>query len=111
MNKLFSISGVVFYSEDFQDNINEYSDLITIIQDVENKLHLEEIQCVDPNDCCEKTKMNLFSEIVGYVNQEDEFFLQDELEGIKDKNNQLELFVIRIYKCLSCGKWLIDILE
>lgn len=111
MNKLFSISGVVFYSEDFQDNINEYSDLITIIQDVEDKLHLEEIQCVDLNDCCEKTKMNLFSEIVGYVNQEDEFFMQEELEGIKDMNNQFELFVIRIYKCLNCGKWLIDILE
>lgn len=111
MNKLFSISGVAFYLEDFQDNINEYSDLITIIQDAEDKLHLEEIQCVDLNDCCEKTKMNLFSEIVGYVNQEDEFFLQEELEGIKDMNNQFELFVIRIYKCLNCGKWLIDILE
>jgi len=32
------------------------------------------------------------------------------------ENNQLnsgvmDLFVIRLYKCVDCGKWIIDILE
>ncbi|SHF02528.1 hypothetical protein [Clostridium fallax] len=108
MNKLFNISKVDFYEEDFQDNINEFEDIIPIIQDLEKDLSLERIQCVDLNDCCNKSKENLFAEIQGFVDEEGEFYLKDEAKDIK---KPLDLFVIRIYKCVSCKKWMIDILE
>ena len=113
MNLLFEIKGVKFYQEDFQDDISDVEDLIPIIQDLQGDLNIEEIQCTDVNDCCSKTKMNYFSEIQGFITPEDEFVLQSEMEQYKDmfKGQMLDLFVIRIYKCLDCGKWIIDILE
>lgn len=113
MNKLFEIKGIAFYEKDFQDDINEVDDIIPIIQDLQEELEIEEIQCTDENDCCGKTKMNYFSEIQGFITEEDEFLLKSELEANKEKfeGKLLDLFVIRIYKCMDCGKWIIDILE
>ena len=97
---LFTIDGLSFNKEDFLDNINEYEDIIA------------EIECVGENECCNKTKKNYIVEIQGFINQNDEFITMEEAK----ENNQLnsgvmDLFVIRLYKCVDCGKWIIDILE
>ena len=108
MNKLFTISSADFYKKDFQDDFSEFEDLIPIIQEVQNNLTLEKIQCVDFNDCCKETKMNFFAEIQGVVDEEGTFYFKDEIDQV---GKMFDLFVIRIYKCSNCGKWIIDILE
>ena len=108
MKNLFTISSVDFYDKDFQDNLSEFEDLIPIIQEVQDKLTLEKIQCVDLNDCCKGTKMNLFAEIQGAVDEEGIFYFKGEIDQV---GKIFDLFVIRIYKCCDCGKWIIDILE
>ncbi|MBL4932400.1 MULTISPECIES: hypothetical protein [Clostridium] len=105
---LFEIDGVKFYKEEFQDDYSEYVDIIPIIQEFQEALSLEKISCVDNNDCCFQTKENYFAEIKGFINEEDEFLLTEELDS---EPENLELFVIRIYKCVECEKWMIDILE
>lgn len=105
---LFEIDGIKFYKEDFQDDYFEYEDIIPIIQEFQEALTIEKISCVDLNDCCQGTKENYFAQIQGFINDEDEFLLIDEVE--KGKEN-LDLYVIRIYKCTNCDKWIIDILE
>ena len=52
MDKLFTISGVDFLAEDFQDDISEFQDIIPILQDFQEELKLEKIKCTDENDCC-----------------------------------------------------------
>ena len=49
----------------------------------------------------------------GFLNQEDEFITKKEIEENPSLFNGqvMDLFVIRLYKCVSCGKWIIDILE
>ncbi|SHI82791.1 hypothetical protein SAMN02745163_00811 [Clostridium cavendishii DSM 21758] len=113
MNLLFEIDKIKFYEEDFQDDITEYEDIIPIVQDIQESLKVEEIQCTDENDCCNKTKMNYFVEIQGFITPEDEFVLQSEMEQFKHmfEGQMLDLFVIRIYKCMECNKWIFDILE
>ena len=113
MNKLFEIKGLEFYKEEFLDNIEEYEDIIDIIKDLSNELTYEEIEVVGSNDCCEKTNKNYIVEIQGFLNQEDEFITKKEIEENPDLANGqiMDLFVIRLYKCVSCGKWIIDILE
>jgi hypothetical protein len=108
MNKLFTIGNVNFYEEEFQDDIKDFEDIIPIVKDLERELTVEEITCVDLNDCCLKTKNNFFSEIQGFVDEEGVFYLRNEVQVI---NKILDLFVIRIYKCVNCKKWMIDILE
>ena len=39
MKELFKIKDLTFYEEDYQDDINEYSDIIPIIQDFADKLY------------------------------------------------------------------------
>ena len=109
---LFTIDGLSFNKEDFLDNINEYEDIIAIIEELQENLKYDEIECVGENECCNKTKKNYIVEIQGFINQNDEFITMEEAK----ENNQLnsgvmDLFVISLYKCVDCGKWIIDILE
>ena len=81
--------------------------------DLDVKSLYEEIECVGENDCCGKSNKNYIVEIQGFLNEEDEFITKRELEENQGlaKYKVLDLFVIRLYKCVSCGKWIIDILE
>ena len=58
MKELFRIKDLIFYEEDYQDDIDEYSDIIPIIQDFASKLDYEKIVCTEINDCCNKSKNN-----------------------------------------------------
>lgn len=111
--ELFKIKDLVFKKEEFLDNISEFEDIILILQDMQNELTYDEIECVGENDCCNKTNKNYVVEIHGFINGEDEFITQEELEkgGVKIEGENLDLFVIRVYMCVQCGKWIIDILE
>lgn len=113
MKQLFKVKDIAFYEEDYLDDITEYEDIIPIIQELQDTLDYEKIQCVDINDCCNKSKDNYIVEIHGYLNKEDEFITKEEKEKFKNvlKNDELSLFVIRVYMCADCGKWIIDILE
>jgi len=113
MEKLFQIKDLVFYKEDFLDDIDEFEDIIYIIKELSPKLKYEKIEVVGKNDCCEVTNENYIVEIQGFLNEEDNFFTKEEVELISNKESMgiLDLFVIRIYKCLNCKKWIIDILE
>ncbi|MBS5949933.1 MAG: hypothetical protein KIC47_06380 [Clostridium sp.] len=113
MNKLFEIGDLSFYKEDFLDNIDEFSDIIDIIKELSNELSYEEIEVVGNNECCEKTNKNYIVEIQGFIDEKDSFITKKEAEELS-KNGELgllDLFVIRIYMCLECKKWIIDILE
>lgn len=111
--KLFNIKGLEFNSEDFLDELIEFEDIIPIIKDLEETLNYEEIECVGENDCCNNTNKNYIVEIQGFINNEDEFLTKEEVINSKSdiSREQLDMFVIRIYKCVNCGKWIIDILE
>ena len=104
---LFTIDGLSLNKEDFLENINEYEDIIAIIEELQENLKYDEIECVGENECCNKTKKNYIVEIQGFINQNDEFITMEEAK----ENNQLnsgvmDLFVIRLYKCVDCGKWI-----
>ena len=111
--KLFNIKGLEFNSEDFLDELIEFEDIIPIIKYLEETLNYEEIECVGENDCCNNTNKNYIVEIQGFINNEDEFLTKEEVINSKSdiSREQLDMFVIRIYKCVDCGKWIIDILE
>ena len=111
--ELFKIKDLVFRKEDFLDDISEFEDLLPIVEELQNELTYEEIECVGENDCCGKSNKNYIVEIQGFLNEEDEFITKRELEENQGlaKYKVLDLFVIRLYKCVSCGKWIIDILE
>lgn len=113
MKELFKIKGMSFYEEDFLDDIKEYEDIIPIIKELEDQLTYEKISCVEINECCKVGKDNYYVEIHGYINGEDEFITKEEKEKFENVLNDksLDLFVIRVYKCVDCGKWIIDILE
>ena len=113
MKELFKIKGMSFCEEDFLDDIKEYEDIIPIIKELENQLTYEKISCVEINECCKVSKDNYYVEIHGYINGEDEFITKEEKEKFENVLNDksLDLFVIRVYKCVDCGKWIIDILE
>ncbi|MGL4774653.1 MAG: hypothetical protein ACRC2K_13910 [Clostridium sp.] len=112
MKELFKVKDLVFYKEEFLDDIKEFEDLIPLIQEFSDVLDYEEIQCVDLNDCCNKSKMNYIVQINGFLNEEDEFVTMEEVEQDSSINREkLSLFVIRIYMCTECKKWIIDILE
>ena len=111
MVELFRIKDIIFYEEDFLDDIKDYVDIIPIIKEMESKLNYETIACTEQNECCKISKNNHFTQLYGYINEEDEFLLNDEVERYNIDKKGLDLFVIRIYKCCDCGKWIIDILE
>lgn len=113
MDKLFTISGVDFLARDFQDDINEFQDIIQILQDFQSELKLEKINCTDKNDCCFKTKENYISELVGALTVDDEFYSLKELRNDYDKfkDEMLYPFGIQVYKCTECNKWIINLLE
>lgn len=109
--ELFKVNGLSFNEEDFLDDINEFEDIIPIIQELQQNLNYEEINCVGENDCCGKTDRNYIVEIQGFLTDEDEFITKEELEKSGGVTTTLDIFVIRIYKCISCNKWIIDIIE
>ncbi|GAB6169427.1 hypothetical protein JCM1393_18870 [Clostridium carnis] len=113
MRELFRIKDLVFYKEEFLDEIEEFEDILPIIEELSSSLDYEKIEVVDLNDCCEKTKENYIVEIPGFLNSEDEFITKEEALKLGEAKvgELLDLFVIRIYKCTSCKKWIIDILE
>lgn len=113
MEKLFEIKDLVFYKEEFLDNLEEFEDILPIIKELSNELTYEEIEVVGKNECCEKTNKNYIVEIPGFLDENDDFFTTAEVEALASSGKQkmLDLFVIRIYKCLECKKWIIDILE
>ncbi|MGL5378558.1 hypothetical protein [Clostridium sp.] len=113
MKELFKIKDLSFYKEEFLDNLEEFEDVLPIIEELSSTLDYEKIEVVDLNDCCEKTKENYIVEIPGFLNEEDEFITRAEVEamGANAEGKLLDLFVIRIYKCTECNKWIIDILE
>jgi hypothetical protein len=113
MEKLFEIKDLIFYKEDFLDNLNEFEDIIDIIQELSANLTYEEIEVVGQNECCEKTNKNYIIEIPGFLDENDEFLTKEEIElqSASGVERVLDLFVIRIYKCLECKKWIIDTLE
>lgn len=113
MEKLFEIKDLIFYKEDFLDNLDEFEDIIDIIQELSANLAYEEIEVVGQNECCEKTNKNYIIEIPGFLDENDEFLTKEEIElqSASGVERVLDLFVIRIYKCLECKKWIIDILE
>lgn len=113
MEKLFEIKDLIFYKEDFLDNLDEFEDIIDIIQELSANLIYEEIEVVGQNECCEKTNKNYIIEIPGFLDENDEFLTKEEIElqSTSEVERVLDLFVIRIYKCLECKKWIIDILE
>lgn len=113
MQELFKVGDLVFNQEDYLDDITEFEDIIPIIKDLEDELSYERITCVDINDCCGKGKDNYIVEIHGYIDSQDEFITKKELDtyGNVLKKDELSLFVIRVYMCVDCGKWIIDILE
>jgi hypothetical protein len=111
VKELFKIRDLYFYEEDFLDDITEYEDIIPIVSDYQNNLNYEVISCTEVNECCKISVKNYFIQIHGYINNEDEFITKEEVEEFKISKDELTLFVIRIYKCIDCGKWIIDILE
>ena len=111
MKELFKIKDLSFYEEDFLDDIHEYEDIIPIIKELERKLTYEKLSVTEDNECCGKSRDNYFTQIHGYINKDDEFITNEEVEQFKLNRDELDLFVIRIYKCVDCGKWIIDILE
>ncbi|ATD55671.1 hypothetical protein [Clostridium chauvoei] len=113
MKELFKIKDITFYEEEFLDDIKEYEDVLPIIKELSSNLDYEKIEVVDLNDCCEKTKENYIIEIPGFLNEEDEFLTKEEVLNMGEaaQGKILDIFVIRIYKCTKCNKWIIDILE
>ncbi|WP_300386253.1 hypothetical protein [Clostridium sp.] len=113
MNKLFEIEDLKFYKEEFLDDISEFEDIIPIIQELSPHLKYEEIEVSGLNDCCNEVNKNYIIEIHGFIDEEDNFITKEELLDSKDEKRQggLDIFIIRIYKCLNCSKWIIDILE
>lgn len=111
MKELFKIKDLSFYEEEFLDDIKDYEDIIPIVKELERKLDYEKLAVTEDNECCGKSRDNYFTQIHGYINNEDEFITNEEVEQFKLSKDGLDLFVIRIYKCCDCGKWIIDILE
>lgn len=111
--ELFKINNVSFKKEDFQDELNEYLDIIDIIKEFEGQLKLEKIECAELNDCCGKTKFNDIAEIIGVITEDDDFLTLEEVRARRNEyeGTNLEPFGIQVYKCKNCNKWMINILE
>lgn len=113
MKKLFQVKDLVFYEEDFLDDIKDFEDIIPIIQELSPYLSYEMIEVAGDNGCCDDTKKNLLVEIIGYIDENDEFITKEERDamGIAAEGKNFDLFVITVHKCTACGKWSISLLE
>lgn len=113
MKKVFQVKDLVFYEEDFVDNINDYEDIIDILQELSPNLDYETIEVAGDNGCCEDTKKNHLVEVIGYLDENDEFITKEERDamGIMANNKKFDLFVITVHKCTACNKWVISLLE
>lgn len=113
MKELFKVKDLVFYEEDFVDNIDDYEDIIEILQELSPDLDCELIEVAGANGCCDKTKKNYLIEIIGYIDEDDEFITKEERDamGIMAHNKKFDLFVITVHKCTACNKWVISLLE
>lgn len=78
MNKLFQIKDLEFYEEDFVEDIHDYEDIIDIVQELSEELDYEIIEIAGSNGCCNDTKKNYLVEIIGYVDENDEFVTKNE---------------------------------
>ncbi|APF23899.1 MULTISPECIES: hypothetical protein [Clostridium] len=113
MKKVFQVKDLIFYEEDFLEDIKDFEDIIEIIQELSPSLSYEMIEVAGDNGCCDKTKKNLLVEIIGYIDENDEFITKEERDamGILADGMNFDLFVITIHKCTACGKWVISLLE
>lgn len=113
MKKLFQVKDLVFYEEEFMENIEDYGDVIDIVEELSPNLDYEIIEVAGENGCCDKTKKNYLVEIIGYIDENDEFVTKEERDamGVMFINKKFDLFVITIHKCTACNKWVISILE
>ena len=113
MKKLFQVKDLVFYGEDYLDDISGFEDIIPRIQELSPWLSYEMVEVAGDNGCCDKTKKNLLVEIIGYIDENDEFITKEERDamGIAAEGKNFDLFVITIHKCTACGKWVISLLE
>lgn len=113
MKKLFQVKDIVFYEEEFMEDIKDYEDIIEIIQELSHDLDYEIIEVAGENGCCDKTKKNYLVEIIGYIDENDEFVTKEERDamGVMALNKKFDLFVITVHKCTACNKWVISILE
>ena len=109
--ELFKIKDLTFNKEDFLDDIDEFEDIIPIIQELQEELTYEEIECVGVNDCCDKTNKNYVVEILGFIDSNDEFITKEEALNSNLDEEMLDTFIITIHMCVNCGKWVLGILE
>ena len=110
MKKVFQVKDLIFYEEDFLEDIKDFEDIIEIIQELSPSLSYEMIEVAGD---CDKTKKNLLVEIIGYIDENDEFITKEERDamGSLADGKNFDLFVITIHKCTACGKWVISLLE
>lgn len=119
MKELFKIKDLHFFEEDhdkcydeeYAERIEEIESNIPIIQDLQDYLSYEKITCTEVNRCCKKSKDNYFVEIQGFIDDKDEFYTKEEASEYEMDKSKLNIYVIRIYKCVDCGKWIIDIID
>ena len=110
--ELFKIKDLVFRKEDFLDDISEFEDILPIIEELQDGLSYEEIECVGVNDCCNETNKNYVVEIQGFIDSNDEFITREELMTLGNiDEDMLDTFIITIHMCVNCGKWVLGILE
>ena len=109
--ELFKIKDLTFNKEDFLDDIDEFEDIIPIIQELQEELTYEEIECVGVNDCCDKTNKNYVVEILGFIDSNDEFITKEEALNSNLDEEMLDTFIITIHMWVNCGKWVLGILE
>lgn len=119
MKELFKIKDLVFYDEnhakDYDDEYMEDLEFlesnIPIIKELENELSYQKVSCTETNKCCGKGKENYIVELAGYIDKNDEFITKDEVIKFNVNKAELEMYIIRIYNCVDCGKWVIDIVD
>ena len=94
------------------DDISEFEDILPIIEELQDGLSYEEIECVGVNDCCNETNKNYVVEIQGFIDSNDEFITKEELMTLGNiDEDMLDTFIITIHMCVNCGKWVLGILE
>ncbi|MDD5794376.1 MAG: hypothetical protein PUD42_06390 [Clostridiales bacterium] len=119
MKELFRVKDLIFYDEDHaKDYDDEYAeDLeylesnIPILKELQNTLTYEKITCTEVNKCCNIGKENYIVELQGFLDENDEFITNEEVEKFNVDKSKLSLYIIRVYKCVDCGKWIIDVID
>ena len=88
MKELFRVKDLIFYDEDHaKDYDDEYAeDLeylesnIPILKELQNTLTYEKITCTEVNKCCNIGKENYIVELQGFLDENDEFITNEEVE-------------------------------